>query len=143
MLTRTGRKLHQPKVGDCVAVFISEFDRGRADPANVIGVILEERNGMFEIGTKGGIVDNWLPRDAFECVKYTGLTKDKIPSIRLSLREIVRELSVGNGQGIVRCKCRGKCKDRRCKCFRANVECNSAFHNQRTCDNPSGLDLIM
>ena len=38
MLERTREKLQEVKVGECVAVFVSEFGRGKGGPTNVIGV---------------------------------------------------------------------------------------------------------
>ena len=107
------------KVGECVAVFVPEFDRGKGDPPNVIGVVLEIENKRFKIGTKAGIIKNWLGRNSFESVKYKGLKKEQVPSESLSLREIVKKLSVGNGQGYVRCFCKGLCQNKKFKCFKS------------------------
>ena len=65
------------KEGVCIAVFVSEFDRSRGDPANIVGVILEIKNEKFWIGTKGGIINSWMERNTFECVKKVGLKKNK------------------------------------------------------------------
>lgn len=50
--------------GDNVLVTVSEFDRGRGDPSNLIGVPpIQEKEGKYKIGTKHGIVQNWLERN--------------------------------------------------------------------------------
>ena len=43
---------------ECVAIFMSEFDRGHGDPPNIVGVILEIKDKKYKIGTKAGIVSN-------------------------------------------------------------------------------------
>ena len=79
MKKRTRGKFQDVKVRDCVAVFVSEFDRGKGDPRNIIGVVTEVNNDMYRIGTRGGIIYKYLLRTCFECVKYKGLTVDSDP----------------------------------------------------------------
>ena len=43
MLKRSQKKLKEVSTGDCVAVFTSEFDRGKDDSANIISLVLEDR----------------------------------------------------------------------------------------------------
>ena len=61
--------MHEVKVGECIAVFDAEFDRGKGDPPNVIGVFLQIQNKRFKIGTKA-------ERNSFESVKYKGLKNE-------------------------------------------------------------------
>jgi hypothetical protein len=44
------------EVGDNGLVSIPSVDRGRGDAANLLAVIIEEKNGEFRIGTKEGIL---------------------------------------------------------------------------------------
>ena len=67
-------------MGEYVAIFMSEFDRGHGDPPNIVGVILEIKDKKYKIGTKAGVVSNWLKRNAFECILYKGFTKEKLPN---------------------------------------------------------------
>ena len=133
MLKRTSGKLQEAIVGKCVAIFVTEFDRGRWDSPNIVGVILEIKDKKYKIGTKAGIVSNWLERNAFECVLYKGLKTSTHGS--LNLREIVKKLSVGNGHVYVRCQCKGACVAEKCKCFKWNILCNSACHGRSPCEN--------
>ena len=136
MLSRSKKKLKPPSVGDCVALTVSEFDRGRGDPANIIGVILEITADMkYRVGTRGGEVDHFLERNAFELTNFKGLNRNDIPSKKLSIREIVRTLSVGTGQGFRKCTCKTECSNNRCKCHKEKLKCNSACHPGRTCNN--------
>ena len=134
MVKRTRGKLQEASPGDCVAVFVSEFDRGRGDPANIVGVILEIKDNKYRVGTKAGIIKNWLQRNCFECTRYKGLKRDDIPQKEYTIREIVRILSVGDGQGFKKCSCKGNCDNSRCKCFKNNLVCNSACHSCKNCD---------
>ena len=55
MHKRIWGKLKEAKVRDCVAVFLSEFYRGREDPANIVGIIMGIKDDKYRIGTKGEI----------------------------------------------------------------------------------------
>lgn len=114
---------------------VSEFDRGRGDPANLIGVIMSENEGKFQIGTKHGIVNNWLERNSLQATKYKNLKLCDVPNQETNVRTLVRKGSVGSGQGYKRCNCTKICRSNRCKCFKNNVLCNSACHAGRNCNN--------
>lgn len=135
MLSRTRNKLKEVRPGECVAVFVSEFDRGRGDPANIVGVVLEAKDGRYRIGTRAGIIKNWLERNSFERTKFTGISKKNIPNNEVSIREIVCHLSVGTGQGFKKCSCKSNCNNKRCACFKSDLKCNSACHKGKSCEN--------
>lgn len=44
------------KVGDSVLVPVPDVDRGPADPANIMGVVLEEKNSVYLVGTAAGVL---------------------------------------------------------------------------------------
>jgi len=52
-----------------------------------------------------------------------------------SLREVARLQSVTDGQGMLKCDCKGGCKTNRCKCRQAKVLSNSRCHHSATCAN--------
>ena len=115
MVGRTNKNLKGVEIGHCVTVPVSQFDKGCGDPNNVIGIILAKKDGNYQIGTRGGVIDRWMPRNAFEAVTFRGLGEEDVPKFTLSIREIVRKLSIGNGQGFVRCSCKSsKCRTPRC-----------------------------
>nr|CAH7763616.1 unnamed protein product [Callosobruchus chinensis] len=66
MTNLSNKKLGSFKVGDNVLLGISEFDRGRGHPANLIGIVLAEKGGKFKVGTKHGIVDTWFERNSLQ-----------------------------------------------------------------------------
>ena len=136
MVKRTNKKLAACQVGDCVTIPIPEFDRGRGDPANIIGVVMAIKNDQYKLGTKVGIIDVWFSRNGFESVKFRGLTPDDVPDVKLTVREAVRKQSVGTGQGYERCNCKkSSCRTGRCRCLKSNVKCNSACHPGISCEN--------
>lgn len=139
MIKNTEGKLQPVKVGDCVAVFVSEFDRGRGDPANIIGIVLDVKNDRYKIGTKAGVISNFLERNAFQAIKYAALKKENVPSKNYSIREIVGILSVGNGQGMRKCNCKSDCQTNRCSCYKNKFKCRSACHGNKSCKNHDWL----
>jgi hypothetical protein len=48
------------KFGDNMLVSIPSVDRERGDAANLLAVIIEEKDGKFSIGNKEGILSTWL-----------------------------------------------------------------------------------
>ena len=48
----------------------------------------------------------------------------------------MKTVSVGLGQGFVRCNCGGQCATKRCSCFEAEIGCNTKCHpNSTVCKN--------
>ena len=57
--------------------------------------------------------------------------------IELGIREAMKSVSVGLGQGLVRCNCSGKCANRRCSCYDSKIGCNTKCHPKtaKKCEN--------
>ena len=53
----------------------------------------------YTIGTRTGKLKSKLERNAFELTSFKGLKMVDVPNNEASLRETVRNLSAGNGQG--------------------------------------------
>ncbi|XP_026820773.1 uncharacterized protein LOC113559301 [Rhopalosiphum maidis] len=124
------------KVGDNVLVSNPSVDRGQGDTANLLAVIIEEKDGKFRIGTKEGILSTWLERNSLASTKYCSLTTGDIQQNEYSLREFVRLRSVGTGQSYQRCTCRTNCTSKTCTCKKNMMTCNSACHpGHNTCEN--------
>jgi len=124
---------------DNAAVPIPLVDRGRGDPRNILGVVLErDQNYMYTIGVKAGVLKAKLSRNQFDLCPQRLLGEDSINRDRVvSLREAVTFESNCGGQGFVKCNCAGpkKCRTNRCKCFKNKVKCNSRCHASMTCAN--------
>ena len=58
----------------------------------------------------------------------------------LSVREAVAALSVGHGQGYIKCQCAGSCATLRCSCRKAGIACSSKCHGKAfICKNNDAL----
>jgi len=64
MVRRDTGTLPMVKVGDNVLV-MPYVNRGRGDPANLLCVVLDEKDGRFKVATKNGVL-NSLHRDCQE-----------------------------------------------------------------------------
>ena len=122
-------------IGDNVRVTIPRVDRERADPANLIGVVMSVDDRKLKIGTSVGCIDKQFSLGQVEKCAQKLLQSDSIPDRVLSLRAAVTEESVATGQGFIQCNCKTGCHAGRCKCRRQQLLCNSRCHKSMTCSN--------
>jgi hypothetical protein len=54
MLKATSSRYGVVDVGTTVRIPIDQVDRGKIDPRNVLGVVLENSDGYYQIGTQNG-----------------------------------------------------------------------------------------
>ena len=98
---------------------ILSIDRAKCDFENIIGIVLE-KNGqdLYKAGTKIGILKDLLARNQ-PCkiqpcnTQIFTLEKVKEDEIAVCANRIQSRFS---GQGFVKCNCREKCSNNRCKC---------------------------
>ena len=138
MLERSAKRFKPAEINDTVLVPIPDLDRGRCDYPNIKAVVLEIHPGghSWKLGTKSGVLDQWYSRNQFQPTLEKFMSVEDVPLDKeISLRAAARAESVSGGQGYFRCNCTGDCKTKRCKCFKAQVKCNSKCHNQRSCSN--------
>ena len=58
MVKHSKRIMSSVQIGDNVTVPIPHVDRGRADPRNLIGVVIEcSDNELYTIAVKGGVLN--------------------------------------------------------------------------------------
>ena len=108
-------------------------------------MVLEERHGLFKLGTQVGVLDKYFAYNAFFKTKLEcSFKKEEIPKVvdkkgnktdddvTLSLREAVSKLSIGTGQGYVKCGCtnNAKCSTQRCSCKQAKIACSFKSHGK-------------
>lgn len=106
-------------------------DRGVADARNIICIILETKNNMFKLGCKVGVLEGLFPFNTMTKTELrTDFEKENIPENVFKVREAIRLLSVGHGQGVLKCNCTGKCAN--CNCVKAKQLCNSRCHKGKT-----------
>jgi len=134
MLRRNKKQINSFKIGDYVLLKVDGVDRSAADASNLLCIILEKKNDLFKLGTKAGVLEGYFAFNSFEKTEIvTDFTKEDIPDKVLPARSAVRALSVGHGQGVMRCNCKkGDCRSGKCRCFKANQICQSKCHGD--CD---------
>ena len=96
---------------------------------------------MFRLGCEVGVLNTMFP---FNVIGRTELvsnfSKESIPDVQVGVREAIRLLSVGHGQGVLKCNCKtGKC-NKNCTCRKATPtqKCNSKCHGgnlNKNCEN--------
>jgi len=62
------------QVGDNVLLDIPVLDRGRGDPAHLIAVVVEEKEGKLRVATKYGFLDHWLERNSVHATAHKSVT---------------------------------------------------------------------
>ncbi|XP_076061581.1 uncharacterized protein LOC143037330 [Oratosquilla oratoria] len=140
MVKRSRVDLRAGEQGDNVAVPVPLVDRGRGDPRNILGVIIDRREDtdQYRIAVKAGILSGLYSRNQFDlCPQRLLNTDDMNTEKTVSLRSAVISQSASGGQGFTRCNCTGaqKCSTRRCKCLKAGLLCNSRCHSSLNCCN--------
>ena len=105
MLARSKKSLRPLAPLDNVAVPLSQYDRSKGDPPNILGVIMSVHNCGYVVGTKSGVKQGKMALNQIEFIKFAGITDEDVPSVELSLREIVRAQSICGGQGYQKCNC--------------------------------------
>lgn len=102
-----------------------------------------KKNELFQLGCRAGVLDTYI---AFNCFQKTDLVTDfdadYIPKdkngdfVKVGPREAVRILSIGHGQGYLKCNCTGNCATNRCSCRKAELKCSSKCHGKQfNCSN--------
>ena len=135
------RRLQLPSVdkGDTVALSIPQVDRGRGDPRNILGLVMDHDldTDLYRIAVKAGILKESYSRNQFDCCPERLLTEDNVNQDKsVSLREAVNQQSMCGGQGFKKCSCASmQCKSNRCACYKAKVLCNSRCHGSLKCKN--------
>ena len=93
-----------------------------------------EDRDIYQLGCAAGVLETLYARSAF--TKLNGIFEFEIPETKIGLRAAVSKLSVGGGQGMVKCNCLGYCDSNRCNCKKSQLLCNSrCHHNNSKCKN--------
>lgn len=94
-----------------------------------------EKEGMYRLGTKHGILNQLYARNQFTNCKETFISVNEVPEEHVTIRECARKESHLGGQRFKHCNCIGDYTSNRCKCKKSNVLCNSKCHKSLTCKN--------
>lgn len=92
MLQSASKRLYQPvAVGTNVTVPIPNVDRGRADPRNLLAVVVEEDNGFYRLRTKSGLLQRSYTRSEIQPCSQQFFPAAAVPpgSTEISLRTAV------------------------------------------------------
>lgn len=139
MVAVTKKMLPKVDIGDCILVNIDKIDRSPGDPPNLIAVVSDIRNCVFQVGTSGGIIKSWFNRADIKKATLNFITLNQTNTKQfISLREAVSMESLFDGKGYVKCSCRPskvQCITNRCQCFKAKLKCNSRCHKSGPCSN--------
>lgn len=138
MVQSTKKKLTELNVGYHVTVAVPKVDRGPLDVKNILGIIVDIRNGVHQIGTEVGALNRWFSRDELNVSNAHVTGTIAVPTDTISLREAASKISMFGGQGFKKCLCKpnkNQCRTKRCFCFRAAMKCNSRCHQSGPCCN--------
>ena len=139
MIQRSKIVLSNAEIGDNVAIPIPHVDRGKGDPKNILGVVIDrDERLMYTVATKSGVLKGKYSRNQFNVWPVRLLTTETWNLTQtVSLRSAVVQTSLCNGQGFVKCNCSGpkRCQTKKCSCFKARLQCNSRCHHTLSCKN--------
>ncbi|XP_068209216.1 uncharacterized protein [Palaemon carinicauda] len=127
--------------GDNVTIPIPLVDRGKGDPQNVIGVILDRNeNDMYRIGVRDGILKGHYSRSQFDICSHQLYSIDEISADKeIGLHQAVQQSSRFGGQGYAKCNCtagKKQCQTNRCKCYKEGHKCDSRGHSSLNLSPP-------
>ncbi|CAF1305724.1 unnamed protein product [Didymodactylos carnosus] len=98
MIGDSDRHLPLVTLGDNVRVSVLLMDKSRADPPNVLALIIKEINGMYTIDCRGATINRLCARNQFEKCDSKVLKIGDINLEERSLRNIVENESDLGGQ---------------------------------------------
>ena len=129
-------KLKEAQVNDSVLIPVPPVDRGRLEALNVFAIVIAVDNGVYKLGTRTGVLDQSYTRNQFSPCIQKFLDISEVPlNKKVALRTVAKAESEGNGQGMLKCFCTGKCLTKACTCKKHNQQCNSRCHNSGPCSN--------
>ena len=139
MVKRSRIDLKVGEAGDNVAIPIPMVDRGRGDPRNILGIIVDrDEHDMYEISLKAGILTTRYSRNQFDlCPQRLLNDSDVNTECTITLRQALKS-SASGGQGFFHCDCsngKKQCQTNRCKCYKSKRLCNSRCHRSLTCQD--------
>jgi len=94
MVERSKKLLSPLKEFDNVLVGVSQSNKCRGDPRNLIEVVLNINDETYKVGTKYGLLDNILNRNSLNKTKYNRLKIIDVPQTETSIRTLANLGSV-------------------------------------------------
>lgn len=106
MLTNTANKLSLLKIGDCVQLPVDKVDQGPSDMLNLNCVILEYKNGVYQLESFAGIIKGWYNHADIVATDTKFLNIRNGPNETISVREAVSATLLRAGQSFLMCACK-------------------------------------
>ena len=66
MLSLNKKIIKNVKKDDLVLLAVPDVDRGPLDPSNLLCYVIEEKNELFRLGSKAGVLDRFFAFNSFE-----------------------------------------------------------------------------
>ena len=133
MTRRAKHLLSALEVGDNATLKVPEFDRGPSDTRNLLVVVLQRYEDLYQVGCREGRRTTRYTATEMDPFKEKLLTPDEVPNVEMDLRTTVTRCT--GGQGYVKCTCKTNCTTSRCSCTKKLLKCNSRCHPGRSCSN--------
>lgn len=116
-----------------------KIDRSPADPPNLLCVVTDLKNYVYQLGTAAGIIKSWFNRIDFRKADSSFIKLHEVEKTKfISVREAVSSVSLFGGQGYSKCYCQPskmQCRNNRCLCFKSQTKCGSRCHKSGPCAN--------
>jgi hypothetical protein len=99
MKATSSKKFQKPTLGQNVRIKIPDIDRAKMDPKSIIAVITDIKDEEFyELGTKLGKLKALYTRNQFTLCKESFLSIEEVGKEEISVREVVKKISLVGGQ---------------------------------------------
>ncbi|CAF1013044.1 unnamed protein product [Brachionus calyciflorus] len=131
MRTRSKKYLPEANIGDYVLLPIPDVDKGLTEAPNLICRIIdiEYERSLYELACEVGVFTEMFARNCFDLVKDSNILLNiRTDKTVKGVRAAVTELSIGGGQGMIKCNCTSQCSTNRCSCKKSKLLCNSKCH---------------
>jgi hypothetical protein len=111
MKATSSKRFQKPTLGQNVIIKIPDIDGVKTDPRTIIAVITDIKDEEFyEFGTKFGKLKSLYTRNQFTLCNENFLSTGEVGPVEIvSVREVVKKLSLVGGQGFRKCSCSKKC----------------------------------
>ena len=115
MKATSSKRFQKPTVRQNVRIKIPDIDRAKTDPRSIIAVITDIKDKEFyELCTKLGKLKALYTRNQFTLCKENFLGIEEVGPVEISVREVVKKLSLVGGQGFRKFNCSKKCTTKMC-----------------------------
>ncbi|CAJ0914660.1 unnamed protein product, partial [Mesorhabditis belari] len=98
MLEKSKNRFGAVEVGQTVRLPIDAVDRPKIDHSTLFGVVMEENQGFYQIGTTNGILQQKLTRNQFEPANNNFLSFKEVPQVESTFRAAVGSQSLTGTQ---------------------------------------------